>query len=125
MLDPKRDEPRGLRKLLGLFGTIRVVAKVLSASKRFVAQFRQTIIPEFVAKVEQAAREDLSTFDPPRLVQCFEDWVNWTLVDFARHSLKPTLLREYSWHVLEQQCTWSQGKERKRDRDGVEPRRQG
>src|SRR5206468_3381261 len=113
-LDPKRENPRGLRKWLGLFGMIRVAAKVAGASKGFADEFRTTHIPAFAARVETAQQEDLSKLDPPALVERFESWVKWTLVDFARHSLKPTLLAQFSWQVLEQQIGKAVGAERAR-----------
>jgi rifampicin phosphotransferase len=113
-LDPKRENPRGLRKWLGLFSLLRVAAKVTSASKTFASEFREKTIPEFAADVERAYQDDLSQLDPPALVRRFETWVNRTLVDFARHSLKPTLLAQFSWQVLEQQIAKALGAERTR-----------
>jgi rifampicin phosphotransferase len=113
-LDPKRDAPRGLRKWLGLLGMIRVAAKVAGASKRFAEEFRTTHIPAFAGQIDQWNADDLAKLDPAALVQRFDECVNRTLVDFARHSLKPTLLAQFSWQVLEQQIGKSVGNERAR-----------
>jgi rifampicin phosphotransferase len=114
-LNPKRDDPRGLRKWLGLFGIVRVTMKVVRASDRFAAEFRETIIPPFAAAVEKAAGEDLSKLDPSALVSRFETWANRTLVEFARHSLKPTLLADFSWRVVEDLIRKPLGADRARE----------
>jgi rifampicin phosphotransferase len=108
-LDPKRDSPRGLRKWLGLFGMVRVAAKVASASKSFAEQFRSEVIPTFAADVEHANKTDLTKLSPIELVALFETWVDRTFVQFARHSLKSTLLAQFSWQVLEQQIGKAMG----------------
>src|SRR5262249_42536418 len=113
-LDPKRENPRGLRKWLGLFGLLRVAAKITAASKSFATEFREKTIPAFATDVERASQEDFSKLDPPALVRRFETWVNRTLVEFAQQSLKPTLLAQFSWQVLEQQIAKSLGAERAR-----------
>src|SRR4029077_8549686 len=51
---------------------------------------------------------------PSALVHRFETWVNRTLVEFAQQSLKPTLLAQFSWQVLEQQIAKALGPERAR-----------
>jgi len=111
-LNPKREDPRGLRKLLGLFGLIRVAARIASASKKVADEFRNKTIPAFASMVDEANREDLTQLDPRGLVARLHTWVDRTLVDFARHSLKPTLLAQFSWQVLEQQIGKALGAER-------------
>jgi rifampicin phosphotransferase len=113
-LDPKREEPRGLKKWLRLFGMLKIAAKITSASKNFAKEFREKHIPAFAADVDRASTDDLSRFDPPALVKRLEHWIKRTLVDFARQSLKPTLLAQFSWQVLEQQISKSLGAEQAR-----------
>ena len=113
-LDPKRESAGLLRQLLGLFGAARVATKITSASSRFADEFRTTHIPAFADRVERASGDDLTKLGPPALVQWFNSWVDQTLVDFARHSLKPTLLAQFSWQVLEQQIGKAVGPERAR-----------
>ncbi len=113
-LDPKRDEPRGLRKWFGLLGLLRVAGKITGASKTFAAEFRDRIIPEYSTEIERANADNLAKLDPPALVKRLEHWANRTLVEFARHSLKPTLLAQFAWQVLDQQIGKSLGKERAR-----------
>ena len=114
-LNPKRDDPRGVRKWLAMVGIVRVTMKVVGAGKRFAAEFRETIIPPFVAAVDQAAAEDLTKLDPPALVSRFETWVTRTLVDFARHSLKSTLLADFAWRVIEDMIRKPLGPDRARE----------
>jgi pyruvate,water dikinase len=102
-LDPKREEPRGLRKWLRLFGLLRIAGKITSASKSFAEEFRHTHIPAFANEVERASAEDVTKLDPPALINRLRHWIDRTLVQFARQSLKPTLLAQFSWQVLEQQ----------------------
>jgi rifampicin phosphotransferase len=113
-LDPKRESPSFKRQFLGLFGAFRSAAKIASASSRFADAFRNTHIPLFDERVSAAIAEDLSKVDSPGLVKRFESWVDYTLVDFAGQSLKPTLLAQFSWQVLEQQIAKSAGPERAR-----------
>lgn len=113
-LDPKRAAPTLVRQLFGLFGAVRVAARIAAASQRFADEFRSAHVPAFVERVEKANAEDLSGFDLSALVKRFEAWVDQTLVEFARHSLKPTLLAQFSWQVLEQQIAKAVGSERAR-----------
>jgi rifampicin phosphotransferase len=105
-LDPKREDPRGLRKLFKLFGMLKVAAKIAGASKNFADEFRKEL-PSFAKQLDSAAQEDLTKIEPEALRQRFIDWVQLTLVTFARQSLKPTLLAQFSWQVLEQQIAKS------------------
>jgi rifampicin phosphotransferase len=113
-LDPKRESPSLLRQLRGLFGIVRVTTKIAGASRTFADEFRKTHIPAFADRVDRANGEDRSRLDPSALVQRFETWVDETLVAFARQSLKPTLLAQFSWQVLEQQIGKAVGPERAR-----------
>jgi pyruvate,water dikinase len=113
-LDPKRESPGLLRQFFGLFGAVRVATKIAAASKRFADEFRNMLIPEFATRVERTGGKDLSALDHGTLLQRFDSWVDRTLVDFARQSLKPTLLAQFSWQVLEQQIGKALGPERAR-----------
>jgi phosphohistidine swiveling domain-containing protein len=113
-LEPKRESPGMMRQLVGLFGAVRVATKIAGASQHFTDEFRTTHIPAFVELVDRANGEDLSKLDLAALVKRFESWVDETLVSFARHSLKPTLLAQFSWQVLEQQIGKAVGPDRAR-----------
>ena len=72
-LDPKRDEPRGLRKWLKLFGLLKIAAKIGSASKSFSDEFRKSL-PGFAAGLDGASREDLTRLEVPALFDRFHEW---------------------------------------------------
>ncbi|HEX3147154.1 MAG TPA: PEP/pyruvate-binding domain-containing protein [Gemmataceae bacterium] len=113
-LDPKRDSPRGLRKWLGLIAMIRMAAKVAGASKAFADEFRNTHIPAFNEQIAKWNADDVSRLESSDLVRRFYECVERTLVDFSRQSLKPTLLAQFSWQVLEQQIAKALGNDRAR-----------
>ncbi len=81
-------------------------------SRTFAERLRQQIIPAFVADTEQAAARDLSGLSPTELLAELDRWVQKTLVDFARESLKPTVLAASSLGKLEWMLTGSLGPER-------------
>ena len=105
----------GLRKWLRLFGMLRIAGKVASASKHFAEELRRTHIPDFAAQVDCALSENIATLEVSALLQRLHEWIDRTLVKFARQSLKPTLLAQFSWQVLEQQIAKSLGADRARE----------
>lgn len=105
-LEPKPDTTRvlgGFGKWFRMFGMVFIAGKIASASKTFANEFRQTIIPAFIADVERANERDLAALTPQELLAYLHEWTRRTLHEFARHSLKPTLLAEFAWQVLEKQ----------------------
>jgi pyruvate,water dikinase len=60
--------------------------------RTFASRLRGEIIPAFVAETAQGAAEDLSKLDAAALLQRMEHWIRRTLYDFARDSLKATVL---------------------------------
>ncbi|MSR54435.1 MAG: hypothetical protein EXS09_14280 [Gemmataceae bacterium] len=114
-LDPKRENPRGLRRFLKLFGMIKVAAKVAGASKSFAEKFRKKHIPALAVDLDRAAIEDLTTIAPTALLKRLDFWIERTLVQFARQSLKPTLLAQFSWQVVETQIAKTFGADRARE----------
>ncbi len=113
-LDPKREDPRGPRKWLRLFGLLRLAARITSASKSFAREFRESHIPAFAAEVDRASADVLANLNVDALIDRLNYWVDRTLVQFARQSLKPTLLAQFAWQVLEQQISKSLGVEEAR-----------
>ena len=114
-LDPKPDTAQmlgGFGKWFRALGLIPISVKIASSSKSFADEFRKTILPAFAKAVEAAAGDELTKFDATTLVKRFETWVARTLVEFARHSLKPTLLAEFSWKVVEQNLAKPLGPDR-------------
>jgi phosphohistidine swiveling domain-containing protein len=70
--------------------------------KTFAPRFRDEIAPAFRRETAEAWKVDLSRADDPDVVRFFEYWVQRTLIDFARDSLKPTALAALSMASLEQ-----------------------
>jgi pyruvate,water dikinase len=58
----------------------------------FADRLRGEVIPAFAAETTQGAAEDLSGLDEAALLQRLEHWIQRTLYDFARDSLKATVL---------------------------------
>jgi pyruvate,water dikinase len=117
-LDPKPDTNKPLigwwRRLGAYWGLIGTSRRIQKESKTFAQEFRERIVPPFVADVERANTEDVSKLDESELLKRFDYWVERTLVDFARHSLKPTLLAQFCLQVLEQPLRKPLGEERTR-----------
>src|SRR5205823_5919091 len=91
----------GLLRLPGLIWRLsRAMSAVKWQTATFPVLFRNEIVPPFVASAKQAMSQDWSKFDPPGLVREFETWVNRTLVEFAKDSLKPTVLADFAWNGL-------------------------
>ena len=56
------------------------------------------------------------SLDPPALVRVFETWVEGTLVQFSRESLKPTVFADLAWNGLFETLKPKLGDERARSR---------
>lgn len=91
---------------------VRFARRIGKLSKTFAEQFRLKTIPRFVKDLEEGERENVSRYDLGALMQRFEVWVQRTLIDFARDSLKPTLFAQFEMQVLEQQLRKPLGLER-------------
>jgi phosphohistidine swiveling domain-containing protein len=55
-------------------------------------KLRQDILPKFGKETAEEAQRDLTKLDEPALLERLKYWVQRTLYDFARDSLKPTAL---------------------------------
>ncbi len=60
--------------------------------RSFAERFPSEIVPPFLAEVEAGWREDWSGFSAENILVKLEHWIQRTLVDFARESLKATAL---------------------------------
>jgi pyruvate,water dikinase len=80
----------------------------------FAERLRGEIIPAFTAETTQGASEDLSGLDDAALRERLEHWVRRTLYDFARDSLKATVLAAVAMGKLELVLTRRLGPERTR-----------
>jgi len=70
-------------------------------SRTFAARFRNEIIPAFVSEAGQEAARDMTRLDNAALLARLEYWIQRTLLDFARDSLKPTALAAVALGNLE------------------------
>jgi pyruvate,water dikinase len=86
--------PAFFKLMLGS-GRLRRVAR------EFPEQFEKQMAPAFLGEVAAASDEDWSTKSDRELLDLLEHWTRRTLVDFARHSLKPTALAAVSMGNLE------------------------
>lgn len=119
-LDPKpvlRPVRGGLGDWLRLPATVWRLFRLTSTARRLA----ETFAAEFPAKAEAFAAEaraalaqDWSKLDPPAVKAEFDRWVAKTLVEFARDSLKPTVLANVCWEVLTERLTPALGAERAR-----------
>jgi pyruvate,water dikinase len=66
----------------------------------FAEKFTTEIAPPFIAAARAALARDWSTLDSQAIVREFETWTTRTLIDFARHSLKPTVFADQAWENL-------------------------
>ncbi len=122
-LDPKPvlNPLAGRGCLGGLFGLPGLMMQ-LSREKRtrtemavgFAEKFTRDIAPPFIAAAKTALAQDWSKLDPPALVREFETWVQKTLIDFARDSLKPTVFADQAWESLSETLKSKLGEERAR-----------
>jgi len=60
--------------------------------RSFADQFDTEIVPPYLAEVERAWHEDWSRLTSKEVLAKMHDWIQRTLFDFARQSLKPTAL---------------------------------
>jgi len=74
------------------FKLVRSAAKMRQAAATCAAELREKTIPAWVKETDAEAHADLSKLDAPALLQKLEHWIQRTLYDFARDSLKPTVL---------------------------------
>lgn len=87
--------------LLALPGTMLKLARVTAATKRqadtFGPEFEGTLAPAFAARAGVALARDWAALDAPAVARECDEWIGETLVDFARHSLKPTVFADLAW----------------------------
>src|SRR5262249_12153550 len=74
------------------FRSTRLSFRLATEQKRFAKRFREKTIPDFRKEIARAAGQDLSSLPAADLLEAFEYWIRLTLHDFARESLKPTVL---------------------------------
>jgi pyruvate,water dikinase len=82
--------------------------------RHFGDRLRGEIIPAFAAETAQGAVEDLSSLEDAALLERLEHWIRRTLYDFARESLKATVLAATAMGKLELVLARRLGPERTR-----------
>jgi pyruvate,water dikinase len=104
--------------VVSLPGTILKLTRLMRATRKqsatFAPTFETEIVPPFAAAAKQALGQDWSKLDAPALVREFETWVNRTLVEFARDSLKPTVFADLAWNEIVELLKPKLGEERAR-----------
>jgi phosphohistidine swiveling domain-containing protein len=93
------------RQWLRLPKLLAQARRIDSLSKTFADTFLNEILPAWSQEIEVAKQENLSLLDLPSLYQRFNHWAERTLVDFARNSLKPTLLAEFTQQAVQHRLT--------------------
>src|SRR5262249_59819395 len=71
---------------------LRSETRVRRLARSLPQRLREELLPAFAAETQREAGQDLSTLDTPALLARLEHWIQRTLYDFARDSLKPTAL---------------------------------
>jgi pyruvate,water dikinase len=82
--------------------------------RTFAERLRGEILPAFAAETAQGAAEDLTKLDDAALLERLDHWIQRTLYDFARDSLKPTVLVAVAMGKLELLLLRALGPERTR-----------
>jgi pyruvate,water dikinase len=131
---PRLDMAGGLGRLvltlpLLLARSARAKRRLAREADTFAVRFRERIVPSFARAVDEATRRDLSSLDAAGLGAFLESWIQRTLVDFARDSLKPAVLAGHMLSRIEAELGGHLGPERGRAlarglMAGVRPARQ-
>lgn len=108
----------GLMGWLRLPATVWRLMRLMSRTKReaetFSERFTSEIVPPFVAAAREAMAVDWASTRLDDLEHVVHDWTQRTLVDFARHSLKPTVFADLCWNTLVEVLKPGLGEERAR-----------
>jgi pyruvate,water dikinase len=76
--------------------------QLTALAQTFADRLRQELLPAFAAETAREAAQDLTGLDTPALLSRLEHWIHRTLYDFARDSLKPTVLAAVAMENLKQ-----------------------
>ncbi len=74
------------------------VPRLMMAS--YPDRFLKEVAPKFAAEAKEALAQDWAVISIQRLRQLLAEWTERTLVDFARESLKATVLADLAWTHL-------------------------
>lgn len=78
-------------------------------TKTFADHFRQNVLPAFLTEVAREEKTDLTHLESSALLERLEFWIQRTLYEFARESLKPTVLAAVAMDGLQRSLTPSVG----------------
>jgi len=92
--------------------SIGLAVRLAGQQRTLAARLREQIFPAFEKETRAEAKVDLERLDSPALFQRLEHWIQRTLCDFARDSLKPTVLAGFLMANLEQMLAKRLGPER-------------
>jgi pyruvate,water dikinase len=92
----------------------RLMKTTVRTSTTFAQKFETEVVPPFTASAKQALAQDWSKLEPAALLRECETWVNKTLVEFARESLKPTVFADMMWNETFETLKPRLGEERAR-----------
>src|SRR5262245_12270459 len=84
-----------------VFKLVRSGMTLRRLSRTFAQPFRDDIIPTFMTEANREAGQDISDLEPAKLLERLNYWIQRTLYDFARDSLKPTALAAVALGNLE------------------------
>ena len=98
-----------------LYRLLRVPVRVQRLAPSFAQHYRTEIAPAFRQEARTELSADWATLDDNALLQKVEYWTKRTLIEFARDSLKPTVLSALLMGGLEQRLTQPLGAERARE----------
>ena len=94
-----------------LWRGMRVAVQLQKTLDGFSTKFREQVIRNFVKEVDAAGLCNLRELESPALLEQLEHWIQRTLCDFARESLKPTVIAAWLMGNVEKSLTKSLGAE--------------
>jgi len=97
-----------------LWRSFRFELQLQNWVRSFADRLRGDIIPAFIVETTRGAAEDLSRLDEAALLERLEHWIQRTLYDFARDSLKATVLAAVAMGKVEYLLLRPLGAERTR-----------
>ncbi len=89
-----------LRLPLTIWRLTRLMSKTKREAETFAERFTTEIVPPFAAAARAAMALDWPGMRADDLEYAVHDWTRRTLVEFARHSLKPTVFADLCWSTL-------------------------
>jgi pyruvate,water dikinase len=95
-----------------MFQMIRAELRQRALTKELPKRLREEVFPTFAAEMAREQAEDLTQIDENSLLGRLEQFIQRTLLDFARDSLKPTALAGLAMGRVERMLTAALGAER-------------